>query len=327
MLITTNYVIPELRARVVNKIVQPYFNKGNKKFEVIEGAGCPLGSRRSFFIYGNEGLPFFQEEHRKIFKDNIINYKTKKEQEKAADKIAEIIKQYPNEISIISIGIPTNIGIAIRQHKEIIPMIKEIVMMGVGSIISYKDNNNINEFSIQNQLKIKCNISKNINYEDLIKKGFIIQMYPNHNISGDILATKYIFNSSIPIKIIDHGVTSKFWLEGDSINYLRKKAQLCKDKINPENSDEAVGLLMDEWFRRRRQNGQCPHDPLAVHECIFGGEESVINYIRGILVVHESSSFCSFVPNPNGRHLFGFSTKNEKLFLEKLTNAIINNIY
>ena len=124
--ITTNYGIPDLRANVTQKIIDAYMKKNpNKnKIPVIAGASRPLGTHCELLIYGHEGLPFFTKSHLKnaLKMDNIM----KREQENASNFIVTTIKKYPNQVKIISIGIPTNIGLALKKNKEIIPLIKEI---------------------------------------------------------------------------------------------------------------------------------------------------------------------------------------------------------
>ena len=302
--ITTNYGIPELRAKVIQKIIDAYMknNPGKNNIPVIAGASQPLGSHRELLIYGHEGLPFFEEFELKnnLKMKNIINRK----QTNASEFIASTVKKYPNQVKIVSIGIPTNIGLALSKNKEIIPLIKEIIIMGCGSFITDEvESDNLNDYVIN---------------------GNKINLYPNHNISGDTLATKILFDSCIPTKIIDHSVSSKFWAEGPVIEFLRQKASEIKDIKNPENPEGAVGLLMNEWFKRRRQNGQCPHDPLTVHEAIYGGNKSPIIYARGRVVSHEWAAFSTFIPQENGPHYLGLDIKKDNKFLEILANTIMN---
>ena len=305
--ITTNYGIPKLRARVVQKILNA-FEKQNpqaKKIPVISGASRPLGTHRELMIYGHEGLPFFETKELKqnLKKDYIMN----QEQENASKFIVDQIKNNPNEVKIISIGIPTNIGLAIKNNPEIIPLIKEIVIMGCGSAIG--EGRKIGFNSIEE-----------------IKNGKIISLYPNHNISGDSLATKIIFDSKIPIKIVSHTVSSKFWSEGPVIDFFRNKVKQEKDKANPETAEGAVGLLMEEWFSRRmRQNGQCPHDPLTVNEAVFGGDDSPIIYARGWVIIHEWAAFGTFIPRNDGPHFLGVDVKKNNNFLSRLEKFIIGN--
>ena len=44
---------------------------------------------------------------------------------------------------------------------------------------------------------------------------------------------------------------------------------------------------MEQWFNRRNQNGQCPHDPLTVNEAVYSGDNSPIIYARGYLIGYE----------------------------------------
>ena len=304
--ITTNYGIPKLRAKVVRKILDAYEkqNPGGKKIPVISGASRPLGTHRELMIYGHEGLPFFETKELKRSLD--LNYIMNQEQENAAKFMIEQIKQYPNEVKIISIGIPTNIGLALKNAPEIIPLIKEIVIMGCGSEITE---------------------DKEMDYNPIeeIKNGKIISLYPNHNISGDSLASKILFESNVPTKIVSHTVSSKFWSKGKVINFFRKKADEEIDKANPTTPEGAVGLLMEQWFGRRRQNGQCPHDPLTINEAAFGGEDSPIIYARGWIICHEWAAFSTFIPRNDGPHYLGVCVKDNNNFLDKLEKTIVGN--
>ena len=304
--ITTNYGIPKLRAKIVQKIIDAYEKKNseNKKIKVISGASRPLGTHRELMIYGHEGLPFFETDELK--KNLNMKFIMNQEQERAAKFIIEQVKKYPNEIKIVSIGIPTNIGLALKNSPEIIPLIKEIIIMGCGSIIKQERNASYNPI------------------ED-IQNGKIISLYPNHNISGDSLASKILFDSNIPTKVVSHSVSSKFWSEGKVIDYLRKKANEEKDKTNPETPEGAVGLLMEQWFNIRHQNGQCPHDPLTINEAAFGGDDSPIIYARGYVIVHEWAAFGTFIPRKDGPHYLGIDVKKNNNFLEKLEKTISGN--
>ena len=300
--ITTNYGIPKLRARVVQKILDAYEKQKGKNIKVIPGASRPLGTHRELMIYGMEGLPFFKI---KELKENLsMQYIMNQEQENASKFIIEQVKKYPHEVKIISIGIPTNIGLALKNSPEIIPLIKEIVIMGCGSSIEER---------------------KKIGYDPIeeIKNGNIISLYPNHNISGDSLASKILFDANIPTKIVSHTVSSKFWSKGPVIDFFRKKANEEKDKANPETPEGAVGLLMEQWFGRRHQNGQCPHDPLTVNEAVYGGDDSPIIYARGWMVLHEWAAFGTFIPRNDGPHYLGVDVKNNNTFLDKLEKTII----
>ena len=301
--ITTNYGIPDLRANVAQKIVDAYLkaNPEKKSIPIIPGSSRPLGSHRELIVFGHEGRPFFKKkELKKVLKmDYIMN----REQEKASDFIASTVKKYPGKIKIISIGIPTNIGLTLTKHKDIIPLIKEIVIMGCGDFLYKKDNNEtLNE----------------------IKNGNKVDLFPNHNISGDTLATKILFDSGVKVKIVNHLVSTKFWANGEVINYFREKAKNAKDLNNLNDPDVVIGLLMIEWFKIRRRNGQIPHDPLAIHEAVFGGDQSPLLYLRGKIFVHEWAAFSTFTPQKDGPHYLSVKIKDNNNFLDVLTKTIMN---
>ena len=303
--ITTNYGIPDLRADITKKIINAYIKKNPDKnpIPVISGASRPLGTHRELLIYGHEGRPFYDQS----FLKKALDMKTIKnrEQENAAKFIVSTVKKYPNQVKIISIGIPTNIGLALKNNKEIIPLIKEIIIMGCGSFMI---NDKPQGFDPINE----------------IKNGNKITLYPNHNLSGDTIASKILFDACIPTKIISHSVSSKFWAEGPIIDFLKERANNIKDINNSDDPEGVVGLLMKEWFSIRRQNGQCPHDPLTINEAVYGGEKSPIIYARGRIVISEWAAFSTFIPQENGPHYLGVQIKKDNNFLEMLSNTIMN---
>ena len=298
--ITTNYGIPNLRASITRQIIEAYTSINHLKntLPILEGASRVLGSHRELLIYGHEGQPFFSPLDLKNDLDMIM----KRNQTKASEFISSMVKKYPNQVKIISIGIPTNIGLAIKNNKEIIPLIKEIIIMGCGSEIKTDSNYNI---------------------IDEIKSGNTINLYPNHNVSGDTIASKIIFDSCIRTKLISHSVSSKFWIEGKMIEYLRNKAEKEEDIKNPKTPEGAVGLLMKEWFEIRRQTGQCPHDPLTVNEAIFEGKDSPIIYARGRIILHEWAAFSTFIPQKDGPHFLGVKIKEDNNFIYNLEQIIM----
>lgn len=317
--ITTNYGPTDLRSFIAHKVVDSYIkqNPSQKPIPIISGANFQLGTHCDLFIHGNEGYPF-------LTKDEIENYLESKNWEKndqmaASNFIADTINAYPNgTIKIISIGIMTNIALSFKHHPEIIPKIKEIVVMGGGSFITQSSSHMIGLYSTDKSTWRKSHKTAKemteklpLNNESVLKfvsEGNLIHLFPNHNFSGDTLASVYVFNhSEIPIKILCHSVTSKFWLKGHPIQYFHDRAKEAREKgVLDDDPYEVVGLIMEEWFKRRRgQNGQCPHDPLTVHEAAFGNDQSPVYYVNGTLIVHEWAAFSTFIPNENGKHLLG----------------------
>lgn len=311
--ITTNYGIPDLRALIAKKIIDIYSKTHPNKnaIPIIAGASLPLGTHRELIIFGHEGKPFFGKEDLKnaLKMETIMN----REQEKASDFIVSMVKKYPGEVKIISIGIPTNIGLVLSKHKDVIPLIKEIVIMGCGDFIK------------KNGEKIKSN-----EYDDIlneIKNGNKYNLFPNHNISGDTLATKIIFDSGVKLKIVSHSVSSRYFAKGEIINYFEQKVKNIKDLNNINDIDEVIGLYMNEWFNIRYLDGQFTHDPLTIHEAVYGGDKSPLIYLRGRIIIHEWAAFSTFIPQKNGPHYLAVKIKKDVKFLEFLKQTIMNSNY
>lgn len=63
---------------------------------------------------------------------DLIHPTKKSENINAVDKILELIKKYPNEIEIVSLGPVTNLALAILKEPETMKMVKHIYSMGTG---------------------------------------------------------------------------------------------------------------------------------------------------------------------------------------------------
>ncbi|ELP84541.1 inosine-uridine preferring nucleoside hydrolase, putative [Entamoeba invadens IP1] len=327
--VTTTYGPTEIRAIDAHKICDPFFklHPDYPKFPIVAGASCPLGSHRKLFLYGNEGLPFITfEESRKMSEKQLLE---SQDQWLGADYIKYAAEHF-EELVIVSIGIPTNIARALTKYPEIEDKIAEIVVMGCGSEMLKSNERFFMKQSYDPKVwgKKQCpppfplptDAKEFIEY---VEAGKPVFLYPNHNISGDTLASSIMFNSKIPIKVITHSVTSKFWFSGEGIDYLHKAAENTVNKKEPQRPIEATGLLMEMWFGKRGQNGQCPHDPLTVNEAVYGGEQSHVEYVNGTLLIHEWAGFATFVPHKEGRHLLGVKPVHPERFLEKLKTTIM----
>ncbi len=55
---------------------------------------------------------------------------TKLQAENASDFMIDTIKRYPNQVSILEVGPPTNLALALKKAPEIAPLIKQIIYMG-----------------------------------------------------------------------------------------------------------------------------------------------------------------------------------------------------
>lgn len=335
--ITTNYGPTQLRSMVTHKIVDSYIKShpNQKPIPIISGANYQLGTHREIFIKGNEGRPFINSEEFFEYTDDS-NWENNSQTD-ASEFIAETINSHPpGTIKIISIGIMTNIALSFKYHPEIIPKVKEMVVMGGGSFMTLADDHIFGKYSTDPKCwsrNIKEMTEKmpdnNKDVLDFVCKGNLIHLLPNHNFSGDTMAAVYVFNNAnFPIKIICHSVTSRFWLKGKPIQYFHDKAAEARSKgVLDDDVDGVVGLIMEEWFKRRNgQNGQCPHDPLTVHEAVFGNDDSPVYYVNGNFMVHKWAAFSTFIPNEDGKHMLGIHVNGKDIdkFLEFLGNRLIN---
>lgn len=118
--------------------------KVGKRIPVYPGAGQTLmrGEKDHWprHIHGEDGLG-------NCLKDDPI---TREESQVAADFIIEQVKKRPNEITIIAVGPLTNLAVAIKKAPEIIPLVKEVVVMGgavkvPGNVNSYAEANIISD--------------------------------------------------------------------------------------------------------------------------------------------------------------------------------------
>ncbi|MDO4272438.1 MAG: nucleoside hydrolase [Eubacteriales bacterium] len=61
----------------------------------------------------------------------VIGYpKTKPQEGHAVDFIAEQVKKYPGEVTLICTGAGTNIAMTVKRYPEIVPLVKQVVYMG-----------------------------------------------------------------------------------------------------------------------------------------------------------------------------------------------------
>ena len=89
---------------------------------VAAGASVPLVRRlvTATYAHGENGLGGA------VFPDP----KTKPIADRAPEFIRRIVRRYPGEVTLITIGPLTNIGLALRQDPELAPMVRGLVMMG-----------------------------------------------------------------------------------------------------------------------------------------------------------------------------------------------------
>jgi len=318
--ITTNYHPTLLRKRIIDEILQkagPPFDK----IPVIAGPSALCGTHREYFHHGNEGLGLDLGK-----KDLEELWKVNKSLE-APEFIYKTCKENPGEITIVSIGIPTNLGLCAYINKDFQDLVGHIVVMGGGSLLT---NDKRSSIKGKNLLDLPQKTTQIFSLKGETPEILGFHLFPNHNISGDTLASKFLFSCKCPISVISHSITSRHWLEGLSIETL---LHLKDSKLN--NEIPLCGKMTFEWLRSRwGQRGQCPHDPLTVYEAIYAdnGDESFIfgksalMYMRGTFVVHEWAGYMTFVGDPSGPHRMAISPKESDKWLKWLGDKLIENV-
>ena len=66
----------------------------------------------------------------------------------APDFIVDQVKKHPGEVTIIAIGPLTNVAIAVKNHPEIVPLVKQIMYMGGAFDVPGNDSAPATEFNI-----------------------------------------------------------------------------------------------------------------------------------------------------------------------------------
>jgi inosine-uridine nucleoside N-ribohydrolase len=90
---------------------------------VAKGAEKPM--TRSFgggvpFVYGDDGMGNTFREPSK----NVLYHLS------ATDFIAEQVKRFPNEVTLLAVGPLTNLALFIQKYDDLIPLVKEVIIMG-----------------------------------------------------------------------------------------------------------------------------------------------------------------------------------------------------
>ncbi len=98
---------------------------GRCDIPVARGAGHPLVHKliTAEFFHGKNGLGNVELPAPSCQADPHF----------AADLIIELVHKYPHEITLVPVGPLTNLALAIRKDPSIVPLVKEVVLMG-GSI-------------------------------------------------------------------------------------------------------------------------------------------------------------------------------------------------
>jgi purine nucleosidase len=134
---------PDVRILTDNAL--KILNLVNKKeIPVYEGASKPLTednlqkyicetmSAQSIKVHGTDGLA-------DLVDLSLETGELKKESEDAADAIIRLAKEYPCEITLVTLGPLTNLAIALDKCKELPSLLKSVIIMG-GALFSPRGN-------------------------------------------------------------------------------------------------------------------------------------------------------------------------------------------
>lgn len=91
---------------------------------IAQGASHPIFKKRtkdfSTHFHGPKGLG-------EIDTSKVVNQQTQRD---ATTFLTEMIRKYPHEITFISLGSLTNLAKLVLQNPDIVPLIKEVIIMG-----------------------------------------------------------------------------------------------------------------------------------------------------------------------------------------------------
>lgn len=150
---------------------------GHSDFPVAAGASSPLVRKlvTAAYAHGDNGLAGVEFPAARL----------EPAHEPAANIIGRLVRENPGEVSIVGIGPLTNIALALRQDPEIIPMVRNIVLMG-GSL-----------------------------------SGGNVTPAAEFNFYVDPEAAAVVFDSGIPVRMVGLDVTRKVQLTDQHVAALR----------------------------------------------------------------------------------------------------------
>jgi len=121
--------------------------------------------------------------------------KKAKDPRKAVQFISEMIRENPNEVTIVAVGPLTNIANFVIDYEELIPLVKELVIMGGG--INFGNTTPVAEF----------------------------------NIYADPEAAQIVFNSGMPITVFPLDVTHQTKIYMNEIKKMQKYSSNIVSKM------------------------------------------------------------------------------------------------
>jgi purine nucleosidase len=200
---------------------------------VYRGAGVPVGERLGDgypdFVHGSNGLGGIELDEPGIQAEGLPG----------PEAIVEIVKQHPQEISIVAVGRMTNLALALELCPELPSLVKEVVVMG--GTFGYNDH--------------RGNVSP----------------VAEANIAGDPQAADKVFTSGLKVTIVGLDVThetiadERFFLSlretagsaGDFIYqitrfYVGFHEQVTGSSACPIHDSSAVAYLLNPYLYETR---------------------------------------------------------------------------
>ena len=207
----------------------PVVNATRNTLTVLEkvAKSVPVYQGAAQTFTGREKKNFPKEVHGEVGLGPVLmdDPMTKAESQFAPDFIIEQVKKRPHEITVIAVGPLTNLALAIKKSPEIIPLVKEVIVMG-GAV----------------------NVPGNVNE------------YSEANIISDPEAAEYVCSSGIQLKLVGLDVTMKTLLPKSKLDKWRTDGQE-KGQFFADMTEFYIGYY--EKISPGIE-GCALHDPLAV---------------------------------------------------------------
>ncbi|MFT2092146.1 nucleoside hydrolase [Paraglaciecola sp. 2405UD69-4] len=160
---------------------------------VSAGADTPLvvpAGEPTTFVHGQNGLG-------DIDLPDTIPLET--DPRSAFDFIIDTVREYPNEITLIAVGRLTNLALALQKAPDIIPLVKEVVVMG-GAFGHNGHTGNVSP-------------------------------YAEANIIGDPHAADIVFTANWPLTVVGLDVTQQTIMSNAYIENLRNESKVYGEFI------------------------------------------------------------------------------------------------
>ncbi|ETO28946.1 hypothetical protein RFI_08180 [Reticulomyxa filosa] len=177
-----------------------------------------------------------------------------------------------------------------------------------------------------------------------------LHLFPNHNISGDTLASKLLFDTrKCPISLIPHYITRQHWLKGKAIETLLHLSIKSDELFNQNEKNRDIwaegetgisGCLLREWSKLSKKE-QEKDTNTVIHENdekklievenenegkIFEEGQPSLRYISGTFVCHEWAAFLTFIPDCNGSHRLAVHAIDPNNFVKWCGQMLIKNV-